>query len=107
MNVRDTHEMRTLSFALLRRPLLSCQIARRVDQHHVGKGLRKISELAARIRLVLLGEQPKIVAQSQQALEELSSLSAPPLELVVVSEPEVQARNTPSPGGRPSTFSFV
>ena len=47
---------------------------RGVDQREVGERLREVAELAAGDRVVLLGQQADVVAQAEQALEELARL---------------------------------
>ena len=41
-----------------------------VDERDVGEGLRKVAELASRARVVLLGKEADVVAQSEQPLEQ-------------------------------------
>ena len=60
----------------------------RVDQRDVGKRLRKIAELALRPDIVFLGEEPDIVAQADQPLEELPCVSFPSSHHVGVGQPK-------------------
>src|SRR5207248_7027097 len=73
---------------VLRRSVGAREIARGVDQRHVGEGLRKIPEEPSMRRIVLLGEQPDVVAERDEPLEDLARLRAAPLQRQVVGEPE-------------------
>ena len=55
---------------LLRRLFGAREIECAVDQRDVGEGLRKVADQAAGARIVFLAEQPDIVAQRQQPLEQ-------------------------------------
>ena len=48
--------------ALLGRLAIVGEVARGIDQREVRKGLRKITDQAARARLILLAQQPEVVA---------------------------------------------
>ena len=50
--------------------------------------LREVAELAALLRIVLLGEQPDVVAQRQQRSKSSLGLVAAALQREVVGEPE-------------------
>jgi len=52
------------------------------------KRLRKIAQLPARHRVVLLGEQPDIVAQGQKTLEQTAGLFVATEQDQVVGKPE-------------------
>ena len=69
---------------------------RRVDQRQVGERLREVAELAPGHRVVLLGQQPHVVAQTQQPLEQLAGLVAP-----ARSSPARRPARTSRPGRRP------
>jgi hypothetical protein len=77
----------------------------RADQREMGEGLREVAELALGVRIVFLGEQPDIVAEGEQSLEERAGFVVPALEDQDFDNQNEQARKTPSPGGRPSTDS--
>src|SRR5580698_1616910 len=64
------------------------KIVRRVDERDMGKCLRKISELAVKNGIVLLGQQADVVAQIEQTLEEFARLPMAAGDCVVVREPE-------------------
>ena len=64
------------------------EIQRRVHQRQVRERLRKIAQLAPQPRIVLLGEQPDIVAQRPQSLEQPSRIVPTTQQHVVVGEPE-------------------
>src|SRR6266446_2696532 len=57
--------------ALLGRLLGARQVEAGVDERHVAEGLRVIALLASQVRLVLLGQQAEVVADGEQALEQL------------------------------------
>src|SRR4051812_10741352 len=59
-----------------------------IHQREVAERLRKVAEVAARDRVVLLRKQPDVVAQVEQPLEELARLVVPPLKLEHAHEPE-------------------
>ena len=48
------------------------------DERQVSEGLREVAELTARDGVVLLGEQPEIVRQPDQALEQGMRVVVPP-----------------------------
>src|SRR6266511_6229288 len=50
------------------------QVAGAVDERHVRERLGEVAELAAEVRVELLGQQPDVVAQRQQALEDRGCL---------------------------------
>ena len=64
------------------------EIVRRIYQRDVSEGLRKISELAAKNRIVFLGQQANVIAQIQKTLEEIASLLNAAAHCVVIGEPE-------------------
>ena len=70
------------------------QLPGRVDQPHHAEGLRRVAELAAESGVVLLGQQPDVVAQGEQPLEHrLRALGLPrPRERVGVPEAARQER---------------
>ena len=52
------------------------------------EGLREVPKLPLVVRIVFLGEQAEIVAETQQPLEDSERVLAPPLQRVVVGEPK-------------------
>ena len=49
---------------------------RRIDEREMGERLRKVAELAALVRIVFLGQQPHVVAQRKQAIEQSACASS-------------------------------
>src|SRR5437763_1933285 len=74
--------------ALLRGALRAGQVVGGVDQCDVREGLREISDLPTEARVVLLCEKSDIVAQGQQALEQLAGLIDAPLQDVIIGQPK-------------------
>src|SRR5919198_4058631 len=64
------------------------EVVRAVHERDVREGLREVAELAAELRVVLLGEQAEVGAEREEPLEELPRLVEPALEREVVHEPE-------------------
>src|ERR1700719_3879036 len=60
------------------------EIVRRIYQRDVSEGLRKISELASKNRIIFLSQQANVIAQIQQTLEEIASLLDPATHCVVI-----------------------
>jgi UDP-N-acetyl-D-mannosaminuronic acid transferase (WecB/TagA/CpsF family) len=60
--------------AMRRRSMFARQVMRRVNQSHVSERLREVAELSFKARIVLLGEQPDIVAELEQTLENSARL---------------------------------
>src|SRR5690242_2706603 len=54
--------------------VMAAQLPRRVDQAHHAERLRGVSDLSAAGRVVFLAQQPNVVAQSQQSIEQLGCL---------------------------------
>ena len=80
------------------------ELERCVDQGDVRQRLREVSQLPLVLGIVFFGQQPNIVAQAQQALEQLACASSTrPSIFRALTIQKLQARNTPSPGGRPSS----
>ena len=69
-------------------PALRVEDQRGLDQRKVGEGLREVAELTERNRVVLLREQPDVVSQVEQALEQLARLPLFPLQGEDAGEPE-------------------
>src|SRR5215472_14423833 len=59
-----------------------------VDQSQVRETLRKISKLPAGDRVVLFSEQPKMIPDREQPLEQFLRFRHSPLEGVIVGQPE-------------------
>ena len=67
----------------------------------MGERLREVAELALRDRVVLLGEQPDVVGQAEQPLEQRAGLVGAPDACARLSASQnEQGRNAPSPGGQ-------
>src|SRR5271170_4539477 len=64
------------------------EVVGRIDQRNVGEGLRKISELTSKNRIVLLGQQANVIAQPEQTLEEIPRLLMAAGQRIIVREPE-------------------
>src|SRR6185437_2841801 len=60
----------------------------RVHEGEVRERLRKVSELTLRLRVVLLRQQPDVVRETDEALEQRVCVLVPPDELEAVDEPE-------------------
>ena len=54
----------------------------------MGKGLRKISQLAVKNGIVFLGQQADIIAQIEQTQEEIARLLNATGDRIVIGEPE-------------------
>src|SRR6188474_1919361 len=74
--------------AVLRRPALAGQVAGGVDEAHVAHRLGEVPEEPARGGIVLLGQEPDVVAEREQPLEDLGRLADAALEREVVGQPE-------------------
>ena len=79
------------------------EIECRVDQRDMREGLGKVADQALALDVVLFRKQAEVVAQLEQAFKERSCIlhAADGLEALTIQK--LQARNTPSPGGRPSS----
>src|SRR5579859_1877538 len=64
------------------------QVERRVDEREVGEGLREVAELTLRSRVVLLSQQPDIVREADETVEERHRFVAAAEQLEAVDEPE-------------------
>ena len=60
----------------------------RSDESEVRKGLRKITQLALCLRIVLFREQADIVAKRQQPFEQRACFRVAVLQRVIVGQPE-------------------
>ena len=63
-----------------------------IDQGDMRESLREIAQVATGDRVVLLGQQPKIVRQSEQPLEQAPGLGEPAAQGVGVAQPEACRR---------------
>src|SRR5919106_3739771 len=73
------------------------QVARGVDETDVRERLREIAEQPARARVVLLGQPADVVADSQDALENLARLGQSALQGEVVGQPQGAGKERPFP----------
>ena len=53
------------------------QVEGGVDQRDKGEGLREVADLTAVLGVVFLGQQPEVVAQRQQTIEQRPALVTP------------------------------
>src|SRR5579864_7098276 len=74
--------------APLRGSFGAAQIEGGVDQGHMRESLREIAQLSPGCRIVLFGQEADIIAQREQALEDLTRLGLAPLHRHIVSEPK-------------------
>src|ERR1700687_3185971 len=65
-----------------------CEIMGCIDQSQMGEGLREVAELPLLGRIVFFGEQPDVVTQRQQTLEERPRVIIATEHRIVVGEPE-------------------
>src|SRR6202011_2723482 len=82
------------------RPPHFVQIQSRCDQGDMRECLRKVSDLPLRVRVVLLREEPNIVPQRQQALEQGTRLPVAVLQRIVVGEPKTAGEERAFPRGQ-------
>ena len=69
-------------------PGVVLEVERGLDQRHVAEGLREVADLPAVARVVLLAEQPDIVAHGQQPLEQPHRVAGPADQAQRVHQPE-------------------
>src|SRR4051812_29579763 len=62
--------------------------AHRGDQREVREALREVADLAVIARVPLFGEQPEVIAQREQPIEQLLRVFGATGERVVVGQPE-------------------
>ena len=97
------------SFPSFARRAITCGSTRRevrggVDEADVGERLREVAELAAARRVVLLGEQPDVVARARAgARTSRARRPSRPMSARLSASQNEQGRNAPSPAGSPST----
>src|SRR4051794_16864716 len=77
-----------LALAPFVRGSMVVQVQRRVDQRQMRESLGEIAKVAARPGIVLLGQQPDIIAQANQSLEQGARFVTSALQYEVVDEPE-------------------
>src|SRR5690242_11019771 len=65
-----------MTLVSLRRPAMSCGVESRggVDESDVAVRLWRVAHLPSRLDVVLLAEEPDVVAQAQQPVEQLAGL---------------------------------
>src|SRR5439155_8463399 len=78
----------SLLASVLRRALGPRQVQRGVDERDVGERLGEVAQQAPRSAIVLFREQPDVVGEPDQPLEESAGLLAAALQDVVVGQPE-------------------
>src|SRR3954465_7026472 len=78
----------TIIGTLLGRLGIKAEVVCRIRQRDMREGLRKVSDEALGLWIVLLRKQAHIVAKGQQAFEQIERLAAPALQHVVVNQPE-------------------
>src|SRR5690349_11003464 len=69
-------------------PVRHRKIVGAVDERDVREGLRKIAQLAFETRVVFLGQQANVVAQSKQPLEETMRVFVTAHRFQTVDQPE-------------------
>src|SRR3984893_929031 len=79
-------------------PLASRQIESGVDERDVREGLREVTELTSEAWIVFLRQKADIVAQGQQALEQLAGLTDTPLQDEIVGKPKAAREKRPLAG---------
>ena len=60
----------------------------RLDEREMREGLREVADESLALRVVLLRDQPEVVAEGEQPLVELHGLVEPPLPREHRDEPE-------------------
>ena len=81
--------------------LVAADLGRRVDQRHVGEGLGEVSDQSTGHRVVLLGQQAQVVAQVEQAIEELAGIVLAAEQGQAVGQPERAGQERPLAAGQP------
>ena len=77
------------------------QFQRAHDEGEVAEGLRRVAQLPAGLDAPLLAEEPDVVAQRQQALEQLPGLVAPASPDQGLDQPEGAGQEHPLLAGQP------
>src|SRR4029077_1950603 len=81
------------------------QVAGRVDQRDVREGLREVSEMPPRARIILLAQESDIVAKRDKLLEQPHGIVAAAEQQIGVNQPEA-ARKERSFAGRQAVLRF-
>jgi hypothetical protein len=76
------------------------EVERGLDQRHVAEGLREVADLPVVAGVVLLAEQPDVVAHGQQPLEQLHRLIRPADQVQRVHQPEAAGQERPLGAGQ-------
>src|SRR5688572_32979639 len=71
------------------------QVQGSIDQRDVGESLGKVAEKALLERIVFLGEQPDIVGEAGQTVEQRARLVQAALQAQVVGQPEAAGKEHP------------
>ena len=79
------------------------QIEGSVDEGDVRESLGKIADQPLASDVVLLRQQAHIVAQASRRWKSARASSRRPMAFSALTIQKLQARKTPSPGGRPSS----
>src|SRR5437762_10611307 len=79
----------------------SSEIERRIDQRDVRERLGEIAHLTLRPRIILLGEEPDVIAEREQPLEESARVLMAPLQHVVVRKPKAASDEGALAAGKP------
>src|SRR5205085_7223146 len=80
--------LKTPITSVLGRAACGREVVRRVDHCHVGERLRKVANEPLAYRVVLFAEEPDVVRQTGEAIEERLSFRNTALQNEVVGEPE-------------------
>src|ERR1700684_3529722 len=70
---------------------------RRIDERQMRECLGEVAKLTTAVRIVFLRQQPNVVAQRQQALEQSPRLLVPPEQHVIVDQPEAAGEESALP----------
>src|ERR1700722_1060438 len=74
---------------------MTLEVEARLYQRDVAERLRHVTDQPAVARIILLTEQPNIVTQGEQPLEQLDCLLVPPAQLERVRQPETASQEGP------------
>ncbi len=69
-----------------------------VHEPDVREGLRKVAHQPLSLRVVFLRQQPHVITETQQALEDPPYLVTPPLEDQIIGQPKRAGKESPSEG---------
>ena len=87
--------------------VVPAQAEGRIHQRHVGEGLGKVADQAPVAGVVLLGEEAEVVAQRQQAREELFGLVGATDHVQAVDQPEGARQECPFAPGQTVDLAVV